>query len=194
MEGRDRPEASNRKTPSVTCARVLVLAAFGMGVLFPAAVTAASKSQFTLPALDGERFSLQEALEEGPVVLDFWATWCKPCIKSLPALQKIAREFDERGVGVYTVNVDGPRNQPKVRPFLKRYRLELPVLLDHSRGVMKQFQLSGMPATILFSTEGEVVYKHFGYKPGDEIRLRQELTKLLEGAAPDSTKGGADEG
>ena len=184
---------TSRKTPSAARNRVVRLAALGLGLLLPAAGTAAPKSQFTLPALDGETFSLQEALAEGPVVLDFWATWCKPCIKSLPALQKIAREFDGR-VGVYTVNVDGPRNQPKVRPFLKRHRLELPVLLDHSREVMKQFQLSGMPATIVFSTGGEVVYKHFGYKPGDEIRLRRELTELLQGAEPDSTKGGADEG
>ena len=185
---------SDRKAPCLTPAWVLIPAALCLGLLLSAEAPAAPKSQFTLPALDGERFSLREALAEGPVVLDFWATWCKPCIKSLPALQKIAREFAERGVGVYTVNVDGPRNQPKVRPFLKRHRLELPVLLDHSRGVMKQFQLSGMPATIVFSTDGEVAYKHFGYKPGDETRLRQELTKLLEGAEPDSTKGGADEG
>ena len=185
---------SNRKAPSVTPTWVVLLAAFGLGLLFPAQAPAAPKSQFTLPALDGERFSLREALAEGPVVLDFWATWCKPCIKSLPALQKIAREFEEHGVGVYAVNVDGPRNQPKVRPFLKRHRLELPVLLDHSREVMKQYQLAGMPATIVFSTEGEVAYKHFGYKPGDEIRLREKLTELLGGAEPDSTKGGADEG
>ena len=189
LTGTARPASARSIGAGLIC-----LAALGLGLLLPAAGPAAPKSQFTLPALDGEPVSLREALEKGPVVLDFWATWCKPCIKSLPALQKVAREFEERGVGVYTVNVDGPRNQPKVRPFLKRHRLELPVLLDHSREVMKQFQLSGMPATILFSTEGEVVYKHFGYKPGDEIRLREELTELLQGAEPDSTKGGVDEG
>ena len=167
--------------------RRLALAA-AAGLLLPAAAAAASKSQFTLPTLDGGQFSLQEALKQGPVVLDFWATWCKPCIKSLPKLQEIAGEYGKRGVRVYTVNTDGPRNQPKVRPFLKRHRLELPVLLDHTRQVMKQFQLSVLPATLIISTEGAVVYRHVGYKPGDETGLRKKLAELLA-AQPDSTEG-----
>ena len=184
---------SDRKALAAMARVMLILPAFGLVFLPPAPATAATKSQFTLPSLDGKEFSLQKALEEGPVILDFWATWCKPCIKGLPAVQKIAREFEDRGVGVYAVNVDGPRNQPKVRPFLKRHRLELPVLLDHSRQVMKQFQLPAVPASMILSTEGEVVYKHFGYKPGDEVRLRAKLVELLEEAVPDSTKGEADE-
>lgn len=184
---------SNRKALAAMARMALILQAFGLVLLPPAPAAAAAKSQFTLPSLDGKEFSLQKALEEGPVILDFWATWCKPCIKGLPAVQKIAREFEDRGVGVYAVNVDGPRNQPKVRPFLKRHRLELPVLLDHSRQVMKQFQLPAVPASLILSTEGEVVYKHFGYKPGDEIRLRARLVELLGEAVPDSTKGEADE-
>ena len=58
---------------------------------------------------------------------------------------------------------------------------------------MKQFQIPAVPATMIISTEGEVVYKHFGYKPGDEIRLRARLKELLQEAETDSTKGGADE-
>ncbi len=167
--------------------RRLALAA-GAGLFLTAAAGAAPKSQFTLPTLGGGQFSLEEALKKGPVVLDFWATWCKPCIKSLPKLQEIAGEYGERGVGVYTVNTDGPRNQPKVRPFMKRHRLELPVLLDHTRQVMKQFQLSVLPASLIISTEGAVVYRHVGYKPGDETGLRDKLAELL-GAQPDSTEG-----
>ena len=190
----EKMRRSDRKALAAMARLGLVVPAIVLGLFLPAPAAAAPKAQFTLPTLDGEEFSLREALKEGAVVLDFWATWCKPCIKGLPALQKIAREFEDRRVGFYTVNVDGPRNQPKVRPFLKRHRLELPVLLDHSRQVMKQFQVPAVPATMIISAEGEVVYKHFGYKPGDEIRLREKLTELLEGAEPDSTRGGADEG
>ena len=168
--------------------RLALAAAVGSILFLTGAEAKAAKSQFTLPTLDGGQFSLQEALKQGPVVLDFWATWCKPCIKSLPKLQEIAAEYGKRGVGVYTVNTDGPRNQPKVRPFLKRHRLELPVLLDHTRQVMKQFQLSVLPATLIFSTDGAVVYRHLGYKPGDETGLRKKLAELLA-TQPDSTEG-----
>jgi thiol-disulfide isomerase/thioredoxin len=135
--------------------------------------------QLVLPDLEGKTFSLEEELQKGPVVFDFWATWCKPCIKALPKLQQIARDYGERGVQVFAVNIDGPRNLPKVRPFLQRHRLELPVLLDKTNEVMQQFHLTAMPATLVIAPDGEVVYKHQGYRPGDEEKLRQKLDELL---------------
>jgi len=142
---------------------------------------AAQELQFVLPDLEGGSFSLQEELARGPVVLDFWATWCKPCIKSLPKLEEVARQYQERGVRVYTINVDGPRNLAKIRPFLQRHRVRLPVLLDKTNQVMKQFQLSAMPATLVLSAQEGVVYSHQGYRPGDEEKLRAALDALLAG-------------
>ena len=148
--------------------------------LLPAPHAGAEKApQLVLENLDGSTFSLEETLKEGPVVLDFWATWCKPCIKALPKLQSLSEEYAERGVQVLTINVDGPRNLPKVRPFLQRHKLTLPVLLDKTNEVLKQFQLVGMPATLIIGEDGTVFYKHQGYGPGYEEKLRAELDELL---------------
>ena len=77
--------------------------------------------------LDGS--PLDWASYRGKVVLvDFWATWCKPCIKGLPKVQEVAEQYASKGVQVFTINVDGPRNRPKVRPFMRRHKIELPVL------------------------------------------------------------------
>ena len=135
--------------------------------------------RLVLENLDGSTFSLEETLKEGPVVLDFWATWCKPCIKALPKLQTLSEEFAERRVQVLTINVDGPRNLPKVRPFLQRHKLTLPVLLDKTNEVLKQFQLVGMPATLIIREDGTVFYKHQGYRPGYEEKIRAKLDELL---------------
>ena len=135
--------------------------------------------QLLLENLDGSTFSLEETLKEGPVVLDFWATWCKPCIKALPKLQSLSDEYGGRGVQVLTITVDGPRNLPKVRPFLQRHKLTLPVLLDKTNEVLKQFQLVGMPATLIIATDGTVWYKHQGYRPGYGEKLRAKLDQLL---------------
>lgn len=137
--------------------------------------------QFVLPDLDGRNISLEEELAQGPVVLDFWATWCKPCIQALPKLAEIAADYQDRGVRVYTVNIDGPRNLAKIRPFLQRHRLQLPVLLDRTNQVMKQFQLLAPPATLVLTAEGGVVYRHQGYRPGDEAKLRAALEALVPG-------------
>jgi thioredoxin-like negative regulator of GroEL len=140
---------------------------------------AAEELQFVLPDLEGRQVSLQEELAQGPVVLDFWATWCKPCIQALPKLEELAAQYQDRGVRVYTVNVDGPRNLAKIRPFLQRHQLKLPVLLDRTNQVMKQFQLSAMPAALVLSAKGGVVYRHQGYQPGDETLLRAALDALV---------------
>ena len=135
--------------------------------------------QFVLPDLDGGTFSLEEELEKGPLVLDFWATWCKPCIKALPKVQEIARDYEGRGVRVFTINIDGPRNLPKVRPFIQRHKLKLPVLIDKTNQVMKQFHVLAVPSTLIISSAGEVVYRHQGYRSGDEKKLREKLDELL---------------
>ena len=92
-------------------------------LLLCGAVQAEKAPQLVLENLDGSTFSLQEALKKGPVVFDFWATWCKPCIKGLPKIQALAKEYAERGVQVLTINIDGPRNLPKVRPCMQRHTL-----------------------------------------------------------------------
>ena len=140
---------------------------------------AAEGVQFVLPDLEGNQVSLQEELAQGPVVLDFWATWCKPCIQALPKLAQIAADYQDRGVRVYTVNIDGPRNLAKIRPFLQRHQLKLPVLLDRTNQVMKQFQFLAPPATLVLTAEGGVVYRHQGYQPGDEAQLRAALEALV---------------
>ncbi|MBM3280388.1 MAG: TlpA family protein disulfide reductase [Candidatus Handelsmanbacteria bacterium] len=135
--------------------------------------------QFVLPDLEGREVSLREELAQGPVVLDFWATWCKPCIKSLPVIAALAAEYRDRGVRLYTVNVDGPRNQAKIRPFLQRHQLQVPVLLDRTNEVMKQFQPAGPPATLVLTAQGGVVYRLQGHRPGDDKKLRDALDALI---------------
>lgn len=155
----------------------------GLALLASHSLRAETALQFTLSDLDGGEFSLEKELQQGPIVFDFWATWCKPCIKGLPKIQQIATEYKERGVRVYTINIDGPRNLAKIRPFLKRYKLDLPVLLDKTNALMKQFHFVAPPATLVVGQKGEVVYKHQGYKSGDEMKLRHALDEMLKDKA-----------
>ena len=157
--------------------KIALLAAL---VLLAGNARAEKAPQLLLENLDGTTFSLEEALKKGPVVFDFWATWCKPCIKGLPKIQALSREYSQRGVQVLTINVDGPRNLPKIRPFMQRHKIELPVLLDKNNEVLKLFHLVGVPATLIIAADGEVFYKHQGYRPGDEKKLKAKLDELLD--------------
>ena len=149
---------------------------------------AESSHQITLPSLDGGDFSLTEETRAGELVLfDFWATWCKPCIKSMPKVQKIARDYEGRGLKVFTVSVDSPRNRAKIRPFMKRHQLDLPVLLDDTYELMRQLHFTGVPATAILS-QSEVLYRGMGYGAGSEQMLRRKIDELLKANGPKKGK------
>jgi cytochrome c biogenesis protein CcmG/thiol:disulfide interchange protein DsbE len=167
------------KTPRYTLRFTSYAALFVLCLSMVSVVRAENAPQLVLETIDGSTFSLEKARAEGPVVLDFWATWCKPCIKGLPKLQEIAQAYKEKGVQVLTVNVDGPRNRPKVRPFMRRHNIELPVLLDQTNEVLSLFHLAGVPATLIIAADGTVFYKHQGYRSGDAEKLKEKLDELL---------------
>ncbi len=145
----------------------------------PEALGARTAPDFKLKSLDGKEISLYDVLKEGPVLLDFWATWCQPCIRALPEIQKIGSEYADRNLTVLTINEDGPRNLAKIRPFLNVHRLEFVVLLDLNATVMNAYNVNSIPTTVLIGPGGEIVYFHRGYKPGDEKELRDEIEKIV---------------
>jgi thiol-disulfide isomerase/thioredoxin len=86
-----------------------------------------------LPDLEGRSVALASYLGKGPVVLDFWATWCKPCLAALPELQQLYTDLAPRGLQLVGINEDGQRNAAKVKPFAKTQGMTFPVLLDLNR-------------------------------------------------------------
>ncbi len=134
---------------------------------------------FRLPDLKGKQVSLKSLLGKGPVVLDFWATWCKPCVKYLPKLQKVYDKYKKDGLVVVGINEDGPRNRAKINPFIKSKRINFPILIDANSQVMRSYRIMGLPATIVISSDGEIYKVHKSYKPGDEKILEKEIQDLL---------------
>jgi len=135
---------------------------------------------FTLRDLDGDLVELKESLANGPVILDFWATWCKPCVKNLSKLQKLYAEYKDRGLGVLAINEDGPRSLSKVEPFARSLGLEFPILLDENRAVALRYGVSGFPATFVIDPKGEIILAVRGYRPGDEETVREKILFLLD--------------
>ena len=160
-------------------ARVLWLVPVIIVSLFTV-LQAATAPKIKLKDLEGKEFTLEQALASGPVLLDFWATWCAPCIKAMPKLIKLKDKYESQGLTVVTVNEDGPRNLVKVRLFLKKHKLDFRVLLDLNSAVMNRYRINSLPATVLIAPSGEISYFHRGYKPGDEIMLEEEILKILE--------------
>ena len=153
--------------------------------LLPAAPPAPA---FRVRTLEGKSLELAALLAKGPVILDFWATWCKPCLQALPEIQRVHEKWSARGVTVVGISEDGPRNQSKVRPFASRYRLGYPLTLDEDGSLQSAYHVRSLPTTFVIDRRGRIVHVEQGYRPG----LETVLDEALEAVFADSTTEGGE--
>ncbi|RPH71403.1 MAG: TlpA family protein disulfide reductase [Myxococcaceae bacterium] len=112
------------------------------------------------------------------VVIDAWATWCAPCVRSLPQLQALRRDYAKRGVRVYAVSVDEDRAQ--IPSFLAAARVDLPVLLDPGGFVLEdKLKLKQMPTTWVVDRNGHVRYTQESFD-GNLEDIRAQVDALLK--------------
>lgn len=129
---------------------------------------------FNVTTLTGEKVSLKD-LRGSVVTLDFWATWCGPCRKELPVIQKISEEFKNEKVVFLAASVDADTS--KVRPFVKSNELTLPVAFAQTAG--RDYGASSIPSLFLIDANGMIRYVHVGYHPDLQEVLPLEIRELL---------------
>ena len=134
---------------------------------------------FTARTINGKRVQLKKLLENGPVVLDFWALWCVPCLKEMPHLQKILNDYQDQGLTVVAINQDSPSDHAKVKPYVRQKRFDFVVIIDEDKDLWDQFNITALPTTIVIDQSGNITYAHTGYKTGDEKELRSQIEALF---------------
>ncbi|MEM9659962.1 MAG: redoxin domain-containing protein, partial [Planctomycetota bacterium] len=145
----------------------------------PHALLGATAPQVELALLDGERRKLVDHRGEQAVVLEFWASWCAPCVEALPALARVGEAFAGRDVAFYAVNVGDEKSD--VRAFLSQQGLEIPVALDVDGAVSSRFDANTIPQTFVIDKEGVVQAVHIGFNERIEDALSEELEAILAG-------------
>jgi thiol-disulfide isomerase/thioredoxin len=152
-------------------------------VLFSASMSIAQNR--TLPSvevktLEGDVFNMQKVENKGnPIVISFWATWCKPCKKELNNIAEVYEDWqDETGVKLIAISIDDSRNMHKVAPYVNSSDWDYEVYLDPNGDLKRAMGVSTVPHTFLLNGKNEIVWDHRGYMEGDEDELLEEIEKI----------------
>lgn len=154
---------------------------FSAALLLGSASAFAALPSVMLKDMDGRSVNTAELSNEGkPIVIDFWATWCKPCIRELNAIKEVYPDWqEETGVKIIAVSIDEAQNAQKVKPMVSRMGWEYEVLLDPNSEFKRQMGVSDPPHVFVVDPEGNIVWNHQGYVEGSEDEIFEAVKKAM---------------
>ena len=131
-------------------------------------------------SLDNKVVKTSEISNDGkPIILSFWATWCKPCIKELNAINDIYEEMqEETGVKLIAISIDDSRSSNRVAPFVNARNWEYEILMDVNSNFKRAMNIQNIPHTFLIDKNKKIVWEHTSYTDGDEEELFDEVKKI----------------
>lgn len=137
----------------------------------------ATLPEVTIKDIDGHSVNVAKLTQSGkPVVISFFATWCKPCMRELKAIHDVYPDWqDETGVEMYIVSIDQAQDEHKVRPLVDGNGWEYHVLLDPNGTFKRAMSVQNIPHMFVFDSKGALVYQHVGYTEGDETEVLKYL-------------------
>ena len=157
-------------------------------LLFLAAMLAFVNTAFaqlpsvTLKDINGKTINTAELKNNGkPFIIDFFATWCKPCNRELDAIAEVYDEWkEETGVKIFAVSIDVAQNMNKVKPLVDNHGWEYDVLLDPNSDFKRALGIQMIPYVLIVDGKGNIVYKHNGYTDGAENELIEKVRELIK--------------
>ena len=176
--------------PGVVSRAAGVLAGLVLGCGLATAAPALERApapEFTVRSLDHQDLRLTTLRRHGPVIVEFWATWCEPCREALTELEDWRKQYGPRGLSIVAISVDGPRNISKVRPYVTRLHIHYPVVIDEDQRLQRLYQANQMPTSFLVDSAGNIAAIRVGYRRGDTAFTTRIATQL----AADSTAAGS---
>jgi cytochrome c biogenesis protein CcmG, thiol:disulfide interchange protein DsbE len=129
--------------------------------------------------MSGKAVNTADLTLNGPVIISFWATWCAPCKKELNTIHELYEDWvEETGVTLIAIAIDDEKTKSQVAVYVNGKAWDYTVLMDPNWDFKRAMGVNNVPHTFLVDKNGNIVYSHNNYAPGDEEKLYQELLKL----------------
>ncbi len=135
----------------------------------------------SIRTMEGQQFSTADISNDGkPIILSFWATWCKPCQRELDAFSEYYHEWqDETGVKIVAVSIDDARATARVAPMVNGRGWDFEVYLDPNSEFRRAMNVVNIPHTFILDGEGKIVSQHTAYYEGAEFEIFEKVKKLV---------------
>ncbi len=136
-----------------------------------------------IKTVDGGSFNTSKISNDGkPIIISFWALWCKPCIREMTAIADVYDDWvEETGVKLYAISNDDARSRAKVLPTVNGKGWEYEVLLDPNGDFKRAMYVNMIPHTFLLNGKGEIIWQHTSYAEGSELELYELVQKVAKG-------------
>jgi len=136
----------------------------------------------TLKNLNGESVQSSVIQNDGkPVIISFWATWCKPCNRELNNIKDVYEEWqEETGVKLIAISIDDARSASRVKPHVDGNGWPYEVYIDQNSDLKRAMGVVNVPHTFILNGEGEIVWQHTGYQDGGEEEVIDKVKELLQ--------------
>lgn len=152
-------------------------------VLFAQEKKAQQFPSVDIKTLDGKAFNTIDITNEGkPIIVSLWATWCKPCLAELMAIDDLYEDWvEETGVKLYAISIDDAKTASRVAPFVNGKGWEFTVLLDQNWDLKRALNIVDIPFLCILNGDGEIVWQHTSYAPGSEYEVFEIVKKIANG-------------
>ena len=138
------------------------------------------QNKLRLKRIDGNKVNLKHYLDKGPVLVNFWATWCGPCKKEMIHLDRLSRTYRKNNLSILSISIDTQRSLSEVKRYVRSKKYDFEVFVDPNQQIFKKLNGNIMPTNVLIDKSGRVVWMHYGYMPGDEEIMEKQISMLLD--------------
>ena len=126
---------------------------------------------------DGSQVQDWQAMKGQVIYIDFWASWCPPCVKSFPFLNELNHDLKDKDLQVIGVNLD--EKVTDAQEFIAKHPVDFAIVADASKQCAKGFEVMAMPTSYLIDRKGNIRHIHQGFRPGESEKLRALITQLV---------------
>ena len=137
---------------------LILVASFALSSTFIARLEGGKANDFTLLDMNGNKVRLFDLADDKPLLLYFWASWCKPCRLITPQVSNLAQEYKDR-ITVLGINVGGVDSLKDVKKYNKRYKIPYPLLIDSDNKTVEAYSVHAIPTVILVDQSGKILFR-----------------------------------